>query len=135
MLTPWYSRILHEYTMSLLIGLLIISLNLSIIMKLVKGTNESSYQYGYQRGNDSWGDCTTPADDNGNKPDCIYPSDACVNPTIITVKNATTGYFDPFLDYNTMTNKTACISGYIDAWNHSCHSVTARKFSLNCPFQ
>ena len=106
---------------------------LLLVPTLAYATNESSYLYGKQWGKQEWGDCTTPADDNGDEPYCGTASDVCQSPTSTYTRNETTGLLDMQLHYDVMTNQTACKVGYIHAWNHGCDPVKAHKLSLDCP--
>jgi hypothetical protein len=94
----------------------------------VYGTNESSYKYGYQNGKDEWTNCTDfDADCNDGLSDCQ-------SPVITYDKNMTTGYQDiEIKHYNIMTNQTACIDGYVHAWNHVCKQPQAKDNSVHCP--
>jgi len=81
------------------------------IITLVNATNESSYKYGYSAGKTEWQSC---AFTNGDG-DCSAAFDSCAHPIHFfngtTVYNSQPGYSD-------ITNITACVHGYLHAWNH-----------------
>jgi hypothetical protein len=101
------------------------------IAQLTHATNESSYLYGKKTGRWEWNDCSYSGKDE--QPSCYRADDMCQSPTITDVRNETTGYLDSVFHYDVMTNKTACIDGYVHEWNHLCDPVTARKSSVDCP--
>jgi len=88
------------------------------------GTNESSYKYGYGQGKSEWGNCTD------FDADCSDGLDSdCHSPVTYYAKNETSGYQDiPIIHYDIMTNTTACIDGYVHAWNHVCNQKHAKDW-------
>jgi hypothetical protein len=110
--------------------LLIIPL-LVISPTLAYATNESSYKYGYGQGKSEWTDCTN------FDADCSDGLSDCQSPVTTYAKNSTSGYYDIRTDhYDIVTNTTACIDGYVHAWNHVCNQKQARVWSndgVPCP--
>jgi hypothetical protein len=89
-------------------------------------TNESSYKYGYEQGKGEWGDCQI------FDADCSIALDDCHSPVDIAVKYAkpqimgeTVNNYFYVKRYDIVTNQTACIHGYIHAWNKVCDPVKA----------
>jgi hypothetical protein len=98
------------------------------IVSFAKGTNESSYKYGFEQGTAEWGNCM------GFGSDCHDALTDCQSPVTYYVKNETSRHQDiPIIHYDIMTNKTACIDGYIHAWNHICKQPQAKDNSVHCP--
>lgn len=97
-------------------------------------TNESSYKYGYKQGKYEWTDCTTP------EADCSIALDDCHSPVDIAVKYAkpqimgeTVNNYYYVKRYDIVTNQTACIHGYINAWNKVCNQSAADDNGVLCP--
>jgi hypothetical protein len=88
------------------------------------GTNESSYKYGYGQGKSEWVNCTD------FDADCSDGLSDCHSPVTTYAKNSTSGYYDIRTDhYDIMTNTTACIDGYVHAWNHVCNQKQAKDLA------
>ena len=94
--------------------------------QLAHATNESSYKCGYKEGQVEWVKCTTDDDD------CGTATESCFSPISISVGIGTVHYHD-IEHYDIMTNKTACIDGFIHAWNHMCDPVKAKHNGVDCP--
>jgi hypothetical protein len=92
------------------------------IVSFAKGTNESSYKYGFEQGKAEWGNCM------GFGADCHDALTDCQSP-VTYYKNETTEH----KDIPIMTNTTACIDGYIHAWNHICKQPQAKDNNVHCP--
>src|SRR5215467_538227 len=102
-----------------LILFLVIGLSLSITY--VKATNEGSYQYGYKEGRSGY-QCS-----NFNA-DCDNGLGNCDVGDKIFYSNGV-----PHIDA-TVTNKTACLNGYVDGWKQWCNtdlSLFAKFFLSN----
>ena len=103
----------------------------AIILTLVStpsvfATNKSSYLYGESRGKIQYNNCIAP--DDG----CGIPDESCHSPISKSVGDGTPRYHE--VDhYDIMTNKTACVSGFLAGWNHICDPVKARQDVLYCP--
>jgi hypothetical protein len=119
---------------------LVVPLVLALVGSLVTGaqqahaTNASSYQYGYKQGKSEWTDCTTP------EADCSIALDDCHSPVDVVVKYAkpqimgeTVNNFHYVKRYDIVTNETACIHGYMHAWNHICDPDKANDNGVLCP--
>ena len=94
-------------------------------------TNESSYQYGYKQGKYGWVDCTDfDADCSTGLDHCnaaIQPVGSMLTPQSQKTHNS---------DSDIMTNKTACVHGYVHGWNDVCNQTQARSWPNNevtCP--
>ncbi len=94
-------------------------------------TNESSYQYGYKQGKYGWADCTDfDADCSTGLDHCnsaVQPVGSMLTPQSQKVHNS---------NENVMTNKTACVHGYISGSNDVCNQTQARSWPNNevtCP--
>lgn len=97
-------------------------------------TNEGSYKYGYEYGKQEWSSCTYPADKYGNTEDCTPGGDIGSNDIVGSVYNSTIGeHMQVSLGH--VGNFTACMHGYIHAWNHVCDPIEAKKADLGygCP--
>jgi hypothetical protein len=95
------------------------------VVGIAHATNESSYKYGYFGGKSEWDSCAH-TDGEG---DCTAAFDYCANPT--TWANGTVAYN---VGQSDPTNITACIHGYVHAWNHFCDPVVAKKAdTMSCP--
>jgi hypothetical protein len=92
--------------------------------QLAYADNEGSYQYGYQGGKSEWDSCAH-TDGEG---DCTAAFDYCAHPS--TWANGTVAYWpDP-----QVTNIAACTDGYVQAWDHSCDPIIAKKAdTMSCP--
>src|SRR5262249_54894329 len=115
---------------------ILVTIPLLVLAPTTFGSNESSYLYGKTQGKLDWKSCTTYADKNGDAPDCVGVDDSCHSPLQVFVRNQTTGLLDglhPHLDYNTISNQTACHDGYEKAWSNVCDYKKAMEFSLDCP--
>jgi hypothetical protein len=96
------------------------------VYQVAYGTNESSYKWGYRQGKLEYSNCTSI--DNG----CGTADTSCFSPIHIATGVGTTHYRDT-PHYEIMTNKTACMNGYIHAWNHICDPIKSKNRGLNCP--
>ena len=77
-------------------------------MQATHATNESSYQYGYKQGKNEYLNCLD------SDADCFTATNDC----------------------QSVTNQTACIDGYIQAWNKVCDPVKTSHWPNNevpCP--
>jgi hypothetical protein len=107
----------------LLFAVVVIILPTAGIASHVYGTNESSYKYGYVQGKGEWGDCQI------FDAECSIALDDCHSPVDVAVK-----YAKPYVKrYDIVTNQTACIDGYIHAWNHVCKQPQANDNGVLCP--
>jgi hypothetical protein len=115
----------------LVLALFLMSPTLVGIMQLQQAyaTNESSYKYGFQAGKSEWQSC---AYTNGEG-DCTAAHDYCSDWIRGSVYNATIGYdMQTYLGH--VSNVTACVDGYVHAWNHVCDPVKAKKAdTMPCP--
>jgi hypothetical protein len=100
------NEIERENRLPLMLALASIGL---LFSQVAYATNESSYKLGYVKGESNYTNCTFPEDKYGNIADCDKPSDACYNP--LSHVDST---------YGVMTNKTACIDGFVNGWSHVC---------------
>lgn len=87
--------------------------------QLAYATNESSYKFGFQQGKTQYSQCTYRGDED-------EPCDSGYSSCTGTWNNAIT----------IVTNVTACIDGYIHAWNHVCNPAQTKTWPNNevpCP--
>jgi hypothetical protein len=98
-------------------------------LQLAHATNESSYKYGFQGGKSEWQSCAH-TDGEG---DCTAAGDFCASP--YAVYNTTSPHGIELYGHTPqVTNITACIHGYVYAWNNICNPVTAKKQDImSCP--
>jgi hypothetical protein len=100
-------------------------------ISFVKGTNESSYQFGYGQGKGEFASCDDfDADCNAAPDDCVpqvyvSPNDNFngipVSPASVDVHNASYYHLHFYILKNeVMTNKTECLDGFSHAWENSC---------------
>jgi hypothetical protein len=85
---------------------LVIALIVATPLAYATNENESSYKYGYKEAQVEWDNCTAP--DDG----CGTVTTDCFSPT---------------------TDKTACVDGFVDGWNHVCDPVKAKENVIPCP--
>jgi hypothetical protein len=105
------------YTYAILLALLVLAPTLAF------ATNESSYKYGYGQGKSEWKDCII------SDSECSDGLSDCKIPVVTLAKNSQ-GFYDaskPINHYDIVTNKTACIDGYVHGWNHLCNHKQAVK--------
>jgi hypothetical protein len=113
----------------------IISINMTVLLipilllmpTLAMATNESSFKWGYKEAQIEYRDCL-----DGNAVDCGITTYSCFSPISTSVGDGTTKYHE-IEHYDIMTNKTACMDGYIHSWNHICDP--AKTNEIACPFQ
>ena len=87
---------------------------LAAMASSVGATNESSYKWGYEKGQSEFANCDI------FDADCSAAPDDCQSPAYVSVKNETGGYYYSVPKYNIMTNQTSCMDGYSQAWEDSC---------------
>ena len=111
--------------------LLTLAVGFVLTVQTAFATNESSYQYGYKQGKYGWADCTDfDADCSTGLDHCnsaVQPVGSMLTPQSQKVHNS---------NENVMTNKTACVHGYINGWNDVCNQTQARSWPNNevtCP--
>ncbi len=95
--------------------------------QLAHATNESSYKCGYKEGQVEWVKCT-------------YRMMTIAGPLLKVVSHQyplvwvlVHVHYHDIEHYDIMTNKTACIDGFIHAWNHMCDPVKAKHNGVDCP--
>lgn len=85
-------------------------------MQLAHATNESSYKWGYEQGKNEWFTC-----DAGGS--CVTAVEDChASPTAPATSPANTQ----------VTNETACVHGFIHAFNRYCKPTEAGEYP-SCP--
>jgi hypothetical protein len=118
----------------LLFAVVAIILPTAGIISHVYGTNESSYKYGYEQGKGEWGDCLDfDADCSTALDDCHSPVDIAVKYAKPQIIGETVNNYYYVKRYDIVTNQTACIDGYIHAWNHVCKQPQANDNGVLCP--
>jgi hypothetical protein len=81
-------------------------------------------------GKSEWQSCALT---NGEG-DCTIAHDVCSNP-IMGIGHAFDHgqYVQEMVNLGRVSNMTACIHGYVHAWNHLCTTKGAEKEDLTCP--
>ncbi|MGC2572829.1 MAG: hypothetical protein WA364_15065 [Candidatus Nitrosopolaris sp.] len=108
--------------------------SISVGVGIAHATNESSYKFGYQQGKLNWSGCTDPGDKYGNTKSCVPAGDVCSQPIIGAQYDSAVGY-DMQVVVGHIDNATACMHGYIHAWNHVCDLAALEKVEsgYHCP--
>jgi hypothetical protein len=84
--------------------------------QMVHATNESSYQWGYEHGKQEWSSC----DAGGDCHNAVYDCRVSPATSVSTASNTQ------------VTNETACVHGYIHAFNRYCKPTEAGEYP-SCP--
>jgi hypothetical protein len=102
-------KMLQVTAAAAVVAAIILSLSTVGMASHVYGTNESSYQYGYERGSLKSGINWNPQNDYNNNTCGLTPSYALVNGTVMPA----------------LTNTTACEDGFFVGWKNwsSNHAV------------
>ena len=96
---------------------------------LQRTATDASYKWGFNQGKSEWSSCS---DADG---DCQTGLTDCQSPSY-SVYNYTTGYYNAVPNSAPLSNKTACIDGYVNGLNHVCDQTMARSWPNNeiiCP--